>query len=116
MVIDMVKSIAVVGAGASGMMAAVWAARAGAKVTVYERNNRVGKKILATGNGKCNFSNEKMGSAWYFGSGKAMIDDIYQSFGLKETMRFYEELGSFLKGPEKEKTWNDVFRRDAKRI
>ena len=51
MVIDMVKSIAVVGAGASGMMAAVWAARAGAKVTVYERNNRVGKKILATGKG-----------------------------------------------------------------
>lgn len=93
MVIDMVKSIAVVGAGASGMMAAVWAARAGAKVTVYERNDRVGKKILATGNGKCNFSNEKMGSAWYFGSGKAMIDDIYQSFGLKETMKFYEELG-----------------------
>lgn len=93
MVIDMVKSIAVVGAGASGMMAAVWAARAGAKVTVYERNDRVGKKILATGNGKCNFSNEKMGSAWYFGSGKVMIDEIYQSFGLKETIQFYEELG-----------------------
>ena len=72
--------ILIIGGGASGMMAAVWAARAGAKVTVYERNNRVGKKILATGNGKCNFSNEKMGSAGYFGSGKAMIDDIYQSF------------------------------------
>ena len=93
MVVDMVKSVAVVGAGASGMMAAVWAARAGAKVTVYERNDRVGKKILATGNGKCNFSNEKMGSSWYFGSGKAMIDSIYQSFGLRETLQFYEELG-----------------------
>lgn len=124
MVIDMVKSIAVVGAGASGMMAAVWAARAGAKVTVYERNNRVGKKILATGNGKCNFSNEKMGSAWYFGSGKAMIDDIYQSFGLKETMRFYEELGMRIRNrngylypaSEQASTVLDVLRYEMQRL
>ena len=44
--------IAVIGGGASGLMAAVTAADAGADVTVYERNDRVGKKILATGNGK----------------------------------------------------------------
>ena len=124
MVVDMVKSVAVVGAGASGMMAAVWAARAGAKVTVYERNNRVGKKILATGNGKCNFSNEKMGSAWYFGSGKAMIDDIYQSFGLKETMRFYEELGMRIRNrngylypaSEQASTVLDVLRYEMQRL
>ena len=52
--------IAVIGGGASGLMAAVTAADAGADVTVYERNDRVGKKILATGNGKCNFSNRQM--------------------------------------------------------
>ena len=46
--------IAVIGAGASGMMAAVTAAKYEAEVTLFEKNERVGKKILATGNGKCN--------------------------------------------------------------
>lgn len=87
------KTIAVVGAGAAGMMAAVHAARAGAKVTVYERNDRVGKKILATGNGKCNFSNENMGSDWYYGSGKQLIDAVYRQYGLKETKAFFADLG-----------------------
>ena len=50
----MEKKIAVIGGGACGMMAAVTAARMGARVTVYEGNDRVGKKILVTGNGKCN--------------------------------------------------------------
>ena len=49
--------IAVVGAGASGMMAAISAAKYGAEVTLFEKNERVGKKILATGNGKCNLGN-----------------------------------------------------------
>ena len=52
---DMGRKVAVVGGGAAGMMAAVQEAYAGARVTVYERNDRVGKKILSTGNGKCNF-------------------------------------------------------------
>ena len=47
----------VVGGGASGLMAAICAAQHGAEVTVLEGRDRIGKKILATGNGKCNFSN-----------------------------------------------------------
>lgn len=93
----MSKTIAVVGAGAAGMMAAICAARAGAQVTVYERNDRVGKKILATGNGKCNFSNENMGSAWYYGSGKRLIEEIYRTFGLQETKTFFSDLGMRIK-------------------
>ena len=46
--------VGIVGAGASGMMAAVTAADYGAEVIVFERNERIGKKILATGNGKWN--------------------------------------------------------------
>ena len=46
------KKVIVVGGGAAGMMAAITAARQGAKVVIFERNDRVGKKILATGNGK----------------------------------------------------------------
>ena len=49
--------IAVIGAGASGMMSAITAASHGGEVTLYEKNDRVGKKLLATGNGKCNLSN-----------------------------------------------------------
>ena len=57
----MSRQIAVIGGGAAGMMAAVQAAAGGAAVAVYEKNDRVGKKILSTGNGRCNFSNEAMG-------------------------------------------------------
>ena len=59
--------IAVIGGGAAGMMAAITAARLGAEVTIYERNDRVGKKILSTGNGKCNFSNRDFSVEYYYG-------------------------------------------------
>lgn len=51
------KKIAIIGGGASGLMAALFAARAGADVTLYEHNTNVGKKILASGNGRCNIIN-----------------------------------------------------------
>ena len=49
--------VGIVGAGASGLAAPIAAAKAGAKVIVWEHNKSVGKKILATGNGKCNYTN-----------------------------------------------------------
>ena len=56
----MKKRVIVVGGGAAGMTAAVAAGRLGAAVTILEKNPRVGKKILATGNGRCNFTNIKI--------------------------------------------------------
>lgn len=53
----MKTTIAIIGGGAAGLAAALEAARAGARVRVYEANDRVGKSVLATGNGRCNFSN-----------------------------------------------------------
>lgn len=94
----MSKKIAVIGAGASGMMAAIQAARMGAQVSVYEKNDRVGRKILSTGNGKCNFSNEKMSADFYRGSGVMLVDSIFQTFGLRETKAFFGELGMRIKG------------------
>ena len=91
------KRIAVVGGGAAGMAAAIRAARAGAQVTIYERNDRVGKKILSTGNGKCNFSNRKMGKEYYRGSGTALVDKIYRMFGVEETKEFFKGLGMRIK-------------------
>ena len=51
------KRVVIIGGGASGMMAAIQAARAGAAVTLLEHNETPGKKILATGNGLCNLTN-----------------------------------------------------------
>ena len=50
--------VAVIGGGAAGMMAAASAARAGARVTLYERNDRLGRKLRITGKGRCNVTND----------------------------------------------------------
>ena len=52
--------VGIVGGGAAGMMAAITAATQGARVTLIEGNDRLGKKLLSTGNGKCNLGNEKL--------------------------------------------------------
>ena len=52
------RRVLVIGGGASGLTAAIAAAEQGAKVTLLEKNRQVGKKILVTGNGRCNLTNE----------------------------------------------------------
>ena len=91
------RKIAVVGGGAAGMMAAIQAAASGASVSLYERGDRVGKKILSTGNGKCNFSNEKMGPEYYHGSGKALWEAVYSAFDTAQTKAFFTSLGMRIK-------------------
>ena len=121
---DMGRKVAVVGGGAAGMMAAVQAAYAGARVTVYERNDRVGKKILSTGNGKCNFSNEDMRAACYYGSGAGYVDGFYKQFGVAETKTFFRELGMRIKdrngylypASEQAATVLDVLRYEMERL
>ena len=60
--------VIIIGAGASGLMAAISAANQGAKVTVIEHENKPGKKILVTGNGKCNITNTKMKEECFYGN------------------------------------------------
>ena len=91
------RKIAVVGGGAAGMTAAIHAARLGAQVTIYERNDRIGRKILSTGNGKCNFSNEKMGSDCYYGTGAALVDALYEKAGVAQVKDFFQGLGMRLR-------------------
>lgn len=85
--------VIVVGAGASGLMAGISAARKGAKVLILEHMDSAGKKILATGNGKCNFTNEKQGIAYYRGKNPAFVLPVFEQFGLAETLQLFEELG-----------------------
>lgn len=91
------KKVAVVGGGASGMMAAVQAAQNGAQVSLFERNDRVGKKILMTGNGKCNFSNRDLKREDYNGSGRDRLPDIFRQFSAEDTVAFFERAGMAVK-------------------
>ncbi len=80
------KKIAIIGGGAAGMMAALFAARAGADVTVYEHNNAVGKKILASGNGRCNIINTTASPLDYAGN-----DPQFAAYPLKQLSFGYFE-------------------------
>lgn len=85
--------IAVIGGGASGITAAITAARRGACVTVVERLPRVLKKLLATGNGRCNMSNQNAAVCNYHGKNPGFIEDVADMFWVQETIAFFEELG-----------------------
>ena len=87
------KHVLVIGGGASGLMAAIFAARAGAKVTLLEQNKQVGKKILVTGNGRCNLTNRDQALSHYRGSSPDFIESALSAFGLSETLDFFQELG-----------------------
>lgn len=84
--------VIVIGAGASGLMAAVTAARNGAKVTLLEQNQRVGRKLSATGNGKCNFTNSRMDMSCFHGE-KELYRLIFEAFSREDTIAFFEEIG-----------------------
>lgn len=93
----MKKHIVVIGGGASGLVAAITAAREGAQVTIIEQKDRLGKKILSTGNGRCNLTNEKMDISCFHGDDTSIISEVLASFGYKDTISFFEELGVLLK-------------------
>ena len=62
--------VAIIGGGASGLSCAIAAAKKSnsAEITIYESKDRVGKKILATGNGRCNFTNEDLSLKHFYGN------------------------------------------------
>lgn len=84
--------VAVIGAGASGMMAAITAARRGLSVLVLEHMDKPGKKILATGNGKCNYTNLDMQTSHYHGNTE-LIQSVLKKFGVSDTLSFFREIG-----------------------
>lgn len=83
----------VVGGGAAGMMAAITAAEAGKKVMIIEKMNRLGKKILATGNGRCNFTNSYLDDTCYRSVNKSFPYLALEQFGWEDTVAFFERLG-----------------------
>lgn len=89
----MARRVVIIGGGASGLTAAILCARNGALVTVVEHMDRVGKKILSTGNGRCNLTNLRMDPQCYRSSQEDFPMEVIQGFPVKETLLFFQGLG-----------------------
>lgn len=87
------KKIIVVGAGASGLIAAIFAKKCGNDVTILEKNEICGKKILATGNGRCNFWNEDQSIEHYRSSDFCKISEILNTYNRQEILNFFKNIG-----------------------
>ncbi len=97
--------IAVIGGGAAGMAAAVAAAEYGAYVTIFEANDKLGKKILATGNGRCNLSNINASIEHYHGQNADFAANALTEFDVSYTINKFAEMGVLTKIEDKGKIY-----------
>ena len=86
---DYDNGIAIIGGGASGLMASVIASAAGVPVRVFDRNAVMGAKILATGNGRCNFTNTKQSMEYYHSSDPKEAEAVLGVFDARSVCRFF---------------------------
>lgn len=91
--------VCVIGGGASGMMCATMIARKGHEVTLFEKNEKLGKKIYITGKGRCNVTNVAVGDEFLKNvvGGKKFVMGAVTRFNSNDTRDFFEELGVKLK-------------------
>lgn len=93
----MKKQIVIIGGGASGLMAGITAAKKGAVVTILEAADKPGKKLLATGNGRCNFTNVLQDKSCYRGSANDLAMNVVNQFSVSDTLMFFSKLGIYSK-------------------
>ena len=91
------RTVAVIGGGASGMMAAVTAASGGAHVILLEHKDRIGKKILSTGNGRCNFTNTHQEPICYHSEDPLFPWKVIEKFNAQAVISFFLQLGVYSK-------------------
>ena len=87
------KKILIIGAGASGLISAMYAKKTGNEVTLIEKNEICGKKILATGNGRCNFWNEDQNVNHYRSSNYEKLEEVLNEKNQKEILSFFKKIG-----------------------
>ncbi|MDA3899219.1 MAG: NAD(P)/FAD-dependent oxidoreductase [Spirochaetes bacterium] len=87
------RSVIVVGGGASGIVAAIEAARAGASVTILEKQKSLARKVAASGNGQCNISNSRLSHEYYHGANPLFTRNIFGHFSLDDTRAFFLSIG-----------------------
>lgn len=92
----MIYDLIVIGGGSAGLMAAGRAGERGARVLLLEKNHQFGLKLLATGGGRCNFTNllaDKKETIGVYGQNFKFLFSIFNKFGVSDTMNFFAELG-----------------------
>lgn len=87
--------VCVIGGGAAGLIAAIFAAREGAAVTLLEKNEKPAKKLLMTGNGRCNFTNEYQSLQCYHAKEPEFIREVFEQFSMQKTVEFFREIGIY---------------------
>ena len=87
------KKVVIIGAGASGLITAIYAKRNGNDVILIEKNEICGRKILATGNGRCNYWNKDQSLSHYRGSNLKNIEDILNAKNEEEILMFFRKIG-----------------------
>lgn len=87
------KEICIIGGGAAGLAAAITAAKKGKKVTILERNEKCGKKILISGNGRCNYYNENQKIQKYHSTNSELIEKIINEKNIEKVKEFFLSLG-----------------------
>jgi len=85
--------VIIIGAGASGLLSAITLARRGKRVLVLEKNNKVGKKLLATGNGKCNITNQRPTSERFYSKNPKFIGEVLDSYNYQSIKQFFKSIG-----------------------
>lgn len=91
------SDVIVIGGGASGLMAAITAAESGRHVMILDHHTAPAKKLLSTGNGKCNFTNQKQGSGCYRCDDPAFVHDALAQFSWQDSIAFFRRLGVWSK-------------------
>ena len=84
------QKIAIIGGGASGLVAAIKSAGKG-EVVLFEKDDRIGKKILQTGNGRCNFCNKNLSPQKY--NNPKFVERVFSKVGLDDILNFFKDLG-----------------------
>jgi predicted Rossmann fold flavoprotein len=90
------KKIAIIGGGAAGLIAAITASENSHQVTIFEKSDKLGKKILASGNGRCNISNTSLHVSDYFTQNSYFIDRVLKQFSFDDFKKFCDSIGLFL--------------------
>jgi predicted Rossmann fold flavoprotein len=89
----MTSTVTILGAGPAGMTAALFAARAGCKVQLIDRNEKVGRKLLVTGAGRANLTNQQMDASHYPSVDPVWMRTVLTRFGHSQLIQFFKEIG-----------------------
>lgn len=94
------EDVAIIGAGPAGIMAAITASSNGRRVLLIDRNQQIGRKLLSTGNGRCNLTNANLSIDHYHGASPDFVESVLKRFDQNAVVSFFQSLSLLLKEEE----------------